>query len=206
MDCRCPLATHDEFMDGGQETGPLPDEIAAPGEPLPFERRCQVWGERAQWDLIRSSDRRQQAIYKLDRIESVILTITAAYSTALIGLTAVSVWLNHPTYYLSSVAGSALAAVLGVIKIDIYKRRVLLLQQQEKSETSLRVLEAIGLIDDPTERMRIISEYAETTMQNLAAKGPARFAPSSVSNRRRSPRTRSLRLAPIFPPHTHLGM
>jgi enoyl reductase-like protein len=132
-----------------------------------------------------SSGRRQRAISRLDKLESVVLALTIAYSIALVGLTGLGVWLNRPIYYLVSVAGSVLAAVLRATWIDLNKRRALLLQQEEKGENSLRILEVAGLIDDPDERMRIIAEYASATMQNLTAREPERAAPRPIRDRGR---------------------
>jgi hypothetical protein len=122
--------------------------------------RHRCWGERAHEDLLRSSDRRQRAIARLDKIESVILTLAVTYSMATIGLAGLGIWLDRPAYYLTSATGGVLAVVLGSIKLDHHRRRMRLMQQEETYEDALRVIEAAGLVDDQKERAKIISAYA----------------------------------------------
>jgi hypothetical protein len=82
------------------------------------------------------------------------------------------------------------AAVHGSVKIDLYKRRTVLMQEEGKYEKCLRVLEAAGLIYDPQERVRIISNYAAALTQDIAEGRLAGGAPRPARNRRGQRRTR----------------
>ena len=127
---------------------------------------------------------------RLDRVDSVVLALAVTSALACLGLTALGIWLDRPTYYMGSLAGGALAAVLGSVKIDLYKRRTVLMQEEGKYEKCLRILEAAGLIYDPQERMRIISNYAAALTQDIAEGRLAGGIPRPVRNRRGQRRTR----------------
>jgi hypothetical protein len=184
------LATNDDFMDEGQKPESLPGRVASPDRSTSIQRGHQILGGRAYQDLVKSSDRRQKAISRLDKIEFVILALAVVSSLSWIGLTALAIWLNHPSYYLGSVAGGALAAVFGSIKIGLNKQRMLLMEEEEKYENCLRILEAAGLVDDPQERMRIISRYAAALTQDVAEGKPTGATTGSAYGRRRQRRAR----------------
>lgn len=162
------MATHDESVSATEEAGSRSAESALYGETGLPEKRYRLWSERAYHDLIRSSERRQLALKRLDKIESTTLALTVAYSMILTGLSGWDVWLNRPGYYLGGVAGT-LAVLLGAIKVDINRRRLLLLKQEQKSENCLRILEAVGLVEDMDGRAKMISEYINRSLQDLAS-------------------------------------